>query len=163
MYKLQQRLDITMVLYKLPTLQAIIKVYTFDAKDQIAVIDETCEAINDIYAYDKIGTLVKVNHLKVTGYKDADNSSAITLYCEYQDAKGQTQRLNVRIDQNVLLKDPITGSQILSGSYFIGKTFSSITGIVTYYNGATAEPENNYANGHIQLALTTMNDVVFAE
>ena len=98
-----------------------------------------------------------MNHLKVTGYKDADNSSAITLYCEYQDAKGQTQRLNVRIDQNVLLKDPITGS------YFTGKTFSSITGIVTYYNGATAEPENDYANGHIQLALTTMNDVVFAE
>ncbi|MBS5853338.1 MAG: thermonuclease family protein [Bacilli bacterium] len=140
-----------------------IKVYTFDAKDQIAVIDETCDSINDIRAYDKIGTLVKVNNLKVTGYKDANNSSAITLYCEYQDTKGQTQRLNVRIDQNVLLKDPITGSQILSGSYFTGKTFSSITGIVTYYNGATAEPENNYANGHIQLALTTMNDVVFAE
>lgn len=140
-----------------------IKVYTFDAKDQIAVVDETCDAINDIRAYDKIGNLVKVNDLTVTGYKNSDNTSAMTLYCEYYDQNNQLQKLNVRIDQNVLLKDPVSGEQILSGQYFMGKTFSSIIGVVSYYNGATAAPENAYANGHIQLALTTMDDVVFAQ
>lgn len=140
-----------------------IKVHSFNAKDRIEVTDETCDSINDIYAYDKIGTLVKVGGLTVTGFNDSDATSATTLYCQYTDKDGKTQRLNVRIDQNTALYDPETGQQILTGEYFVGKTFESIIGIVAYYNGAQSAPDNDYANGHIQLALTSMDDVVFAE
>lgn len=137
-----------------------IKVYTFDAKDQINIEDEACDSVNDIYAYDKIGTLVKVNNLKVTGYKDADNTSAMTLYCSYIAQDGSTKKLNVRIDQSVKLVDPETGAQILSGEYFNGKTFESLVGIVCVYNGGQGDP---YSEADIQIALTSMDDVVFAE
>ena len=148
-----------------------IKVYSFNAKDQIVVTDEVIGNIDDIYNYKKIGSLVRLENLKVTGYKDSDNNSSFTLYCSYQDEKGNTKQFNVRVDQNVCLigliwdeyyGDYVNG-QILSGSYFSGKTFQSITGVVAYYNGATQSPGNDYANGHIQLSLSSMDDVVFAE
>ena len=83
---------------------------------------------------------------------------AATLYCEYIDDNGKKQQFNVRVDQSVALIDPETGTQILSGQYFVGKTFKSLTGIVCYYNG---DPDNvEYANGHLQIALTDMADVV---
>ena len=148
-----------------------IKVYSFNAKDQIVVTDEVISNIDDIYNYKKIGSLVRLENLKVTGYKDSDNNSSFTLYCSYQDEEGNTKQFNVRVDQNVCLiglvwdeyyGDYVNG-QILSGSYFSGKTFKSITGVVAYYNGATQAPGNAYANGHIQLSLSSMDDVVFAE
>lgn len=139
-----------------------IKIYDFDL-DRIFVTEEEIDNINDIYAYGKIGSLVTIHNLTITSYNDSKNNSSTTLYGSYVDKNGKSQRFNVRIDQSVLLIDPETGEQILSGKYFEGKTFASITGIVTYYNGAQDAPETAYSNGHIQLALTSMDDVVFAE
>ena len=140
------------------TSDSSIKVYSFAHKDDIVVIKENLNELNNIYAYEKIGNLVNVEGLKVTGYNDSDNTSATTLYCEYLDDNGKKQQFNVRIDQSVALIDPETGNQILSGQYFVGKTFKSLTGIVCYYNG---DPDNvEYANGHLQIALTDMADVV---
>lgn len=138
-----------------------IKVYSFDEADSVNISEETCDAINDIYAYEKIGTLVKVSDLTVTGGKNSDNNTAFTIYCSYTDANGKSQRLNIRVDQNIALYDPSNPSTRITGwEYFNGKTIESIIGIVAYYNGATSEPDNDYANGHIQLALTSMDDIV---
>lgn len=142
-----------------------IRVLTYNAFDEIYAVEETLDSVNDIYAYEKIGNLVQINNceLKVTGYNDGANNSAMTIYCEYKDANGKTQRLNIRISQNVALYDPETGEQIISGSYFVGKTFTSLTCVVAYYNGANDWPGKAYANGHIQLAIFSMDDVKFAE
>lgn len=139
-----------------------IKIYNYDL-DQIVVTEEKIDDINDIYAYQKIGSLVTIHNLTINSCNDSDNNTSTTLYGTYVDDNGKSQKFNVRIDQAIKLVDPETGNQILTGNYFVGKTFASITGIVTYYNGATDAPNNSYENGHIQLALTTMDDVVFAE
>lgn len=140
------------------TSDSSIKVFSFAHKDDIFVTPEDLNNLS-IYSYEKIGNLVNVGGLTVTGYNDSDNTSATTLYCNFTDKDGNTQRFNVRIDQSIALKDPETGKQIKSGEYFVGKTFKSITGILCYYNG---DPDNvEYENGHLQLALTDMADVVF--
>lgn len=136
-----------------------IRVFSVNNFDSISVVDENISELDNIYAYEKIGTLVRVEGLTVTGYNDSDNTSATTLYCSYKAADGSTKRFNVRIDQSVALYDPETGEQIIGGAYFQGKTFKSIIGIVCYYNGNPDNP--NYDEGHLQLALTDMADVVF--
>ena len=52
----------------------------------------------DIYDYQKIGNLIKVENLKVMSYNDADNTSATTLYCKTADGK----------EFNIRMKDFIT-------------------------------------------------------
>lgn len=141
------------------TSDSSIKVYTFNSSEDINIIKTTAEEINNINNYYNIGNLVQIENLKVLSYNNSDNTSATTLYCEYVDSNNQTQQINIRIDQNVSLIDPVTNKQIIGGEYFKGKTFKSITGIVSYYNGNTEEFK--YANGRIQLALTSMDDVVF--
>lgn len=136
-----------------------IKVYSFD-KETVNIQDETCDEVNNIYAYEKIGTLVRIKNLTVTGFKDADNTSATTIYCTYTANDGSTKKLNIRVDQNVTLTDPVTNQQILSGAYFNGKTIESLVGVVCIYNGGETDP---YSEGHVQIALTTMDDVVFAK
>ncbi len=131
-----------------------IKVFSVDNFDRISIIDENASDLT-IYDYYKIGTLIKLENLKVLSYNDARDTSATTLYCRTEDGK----EFNIRIDQNIALYDPETGEQILSGSYFMGKTFKSIIGVLSYYNGNTNNPK--YSEGKLQLALTDMADVVF--
>lgn len=134
-----------------------IKVYSFNAKDQIVATEKEVDAINDIYAYDQIGSLVTVHNLTVTSCRDSANNDATTLYCSY----GNNKTIKIRINQEVVLRHPETGQKITSGDYFVGKTFASLTGIVAYYNGDTTNLV--YSEGDIQLALTSMDDIVFAE
>lgn len=138
-----------------------IKVCSIPDESQILAIPTTIDEIDNIYEYEKIGNLVTIQNLEVTGYKDSDNNSSFTIYCNYTNKKGERKQFNIRVDSLVKLVNPETNEQILSGEYFSGKTISSITGIVTYYNGATEAPGTNYKNGHIQLSLTSMNDVEF--
>lgn len=140
-----------------------IKIYSAPDLDQIYVTEEIVDDIDDIYAYSKIGSLVTLHNLTVYDYNDAKETSAITLKCHYVDENGQQKQFNIRISQETKLVDPEDPNgkvQIRTGAYFVGKTFESITGIVSYYNGGEKTP---YSNGHIQLALTSMNDVVFAK
>ncbi len=130
---------------------------------QIMTLDKTIDEIDDIYNYKNIGNLVTIQNLRVTGYKDSDNNSSFTVYCKYTNLSGQEKQFNIRVDSLVKLVNPETGEQILSGKYFEGKTIASITGIVNYYNGATTAPGTNYENGHIQLGLSSLNDVTFAD
>ena len=76
----------------------------------------------------------------------------------YIDENGNQKQFNVRIAKEIALYDPITKKQISSGEYFVGKTFETITGMLAYYNGADKTP---YSNGHMQLALSSMDDVIF--
>lgn len=131
-------------------------------ENQIMTLDKTIDEIDDIYNYKNIGNLVTIRNLRVTGYKDSDNNSSFTVYCKYTNLSGEEKQFNIRVDSLVKLVDPETGNQILSGKYFEGKTIVSITGIVNYYNGATTAPGTNYENGHIQLGLSSLNDVTFA-
>lgn len=140
-----------------------IKILSLPDESQIVSIPSTIDEIDNIYEYEKIGNLVTVENLEVTGYNDSDNNSSFTLYCKYTNKAGERKQFNIRVDSLVKLVDSETNKQILSGEYFNGKTISSITGIVTYYNGATEAPGTNYENGHIQLSLTSMNDVVFSK
>lgn len=146
------------------TSDANIKIYDYDKDlNNIVVTDEKINDINDIYSYEKIGSLVTIHNLTINSYNDSDKNSSTTLYGTYVDENGKTQKFNVRIDQSIKLVDPETNKQILTGQFFVGKTFESLTGIVCYYNGATDAPDNAYSNGHIQIALTTMDDVVFVK
>lgn len=138
-----------------------IKVLSVPDESQIASIPTVIDEIDDIYSYGKIGNLVTIQNLEVTDYNDSKNNSSFTLYCKYTNQKGEKKQFNIRVDTLVKLVDPETQEQILSGEYFKGKTIRSITGIVTYYNGATEAPGTNYENGHIQLSLTSMDDVQF--
>lgn len=138
-----------------------VKLMTAPDESQIVSLSKSIDEINDIYAYNNIGNLVTIHNLRVTGYNDSNNNSSFTLYCKYTNVSGQEEQFNVRVDATIKLVDPETNEQILSGAYFSGKTFASITGLVNYYNGATTAPGTNYENGHIQLALTSMDDVTF--
>lgn len=140
-----------------------IKVLSIPDESQIVAVPKTIDEIDNIYAYNQIGNLVTIQDLEVTDYNDSKNNSSFTLYCNYTNQKGERKQFNVRVDTLVKLVDPETGKQILSGEYFKGKTIRSITGIVSYYNGATEAPGTNYENGHIQLSLTSMDDVEFSK
>lgn len=140
-----------------------IKLLSAPDENQITALDKTIDEIDDIYNYKDIGNLVTIHNLRVTGYNDSDKNSSFTIYCKYTNASGQEKQFNIRVDSLVKLVDPDTKAQILSGSYFEGKTIASITGIVNYYNGATTAPGTNYENGHIQLGLSSMNDVTFVD
>ena len=127
-------------------------------KNQIVTREEKISNIDDIYAYSKIGSLVTLHNLTVYDYNDSQNNSATTLKCHYIDENGNQKQFNVRIAKEIALYDPITKKQISSGEYFVGKTFETITGMLAYYNGADKTP---YSNGHMQLALSSMDDVIF--
>ena len=118
------------------------------------------EEVNDINNYSQIGKLVKVSNLKVTGYSDADNTNAFTIYTSYVDSKGKTQKLDIRVDSSIVLYDE-NKQQIKSGAYFEGKTIESIIGIIGYYNWNSSNI--TYSQGRIQLMLTDMADIVFSE
>lgn len=140
-----------------------IKIFSIPDESQIVAVPTTIDEIDNIYEYKKIGSLVTIQNLEVTKYNDSDNNSSFTLYCKYTNKNGERKQFNIRVDSLVKLVDPETGKQILSGEYFAGKTISSITGIVTYYNGATEAPGTDYKNGHIQLTLSSMDDVEFSK
>ena len=116
--------------------------------------------VNDINNYSQIGRLVQISNLTVTGYSDADNTNAISIYTSYTDAYGKSGKLDIRVDSGVVLYDP-EGKQIKSGSYFVGKKIESIIGIIGYYNWESSNI--TYSKGRIQIMLTSMDDIVFSE
>ena len=113
-------------------------------------------APDKLYKYDSQG-----NSPMIANYDGAPTSKGKACdplkFRVYRTEDGK--EFNIRIDQNVALYDPETNEQILTGEYFMGKTFKSITGILCYYNGNPDNPK--YSQGKLQLALTDMADVVF--
>lgn len=106
------------------------------------------------------GRIVTVHNLKVVGGSDADgDSNAFTIRCTYEDGEGQSVRLDVRVDANILLKDA-SGERITSYQYFSGKTFKDLTAIVSYYDFDGGE-SGSY-DGYVQLMLTQDKDYQFA-
>jgi endonuclease YncB( thermonuclease family) len=137
-----------------------IKVYSFNQIDNTKAVetDPSTLSIND---YSCIGKLVEIKNLTVTGHKDSTTGGhAFTIYTSYTDSTGATHRLDIRVDGQIELKDS-AGKIITSGAFFDGKVISSIKAIVGYYNG---DPKStSYAAGNIQLLLTEMADIEFAE
>ena len=106
------------------------------------------------------GNIIKLStNLTITDYYDAKNekSNAITLYASYVDGNGKTQKLQIRIDNNVTLRDA-DGTRIDTGAYFKGKTFKSLICVMSYYDPS----DNNVHDGTIQMMITQMSDIEFA-
>lgn len=136
------------------------RIKLYNVNNEIVYEDMLPEDVDDINNYSQIGRLVRVSNLKVTGYKDADNTNAFSIYTSYVDSNGKTQKLDIRVDSGVILRDP-DGKQIKSGAYFQNKTIESIIAIIGYYNWESSNI--TYSEGRIQLMLTDMADIVFSE
>ena len=137
-----------------------VKVQKFGTNDDVQI-----EEVQDLKTYVanemNIGNIIKITTpLTVTAYHDAtsEESDATTLTATYKDASNVTQQIDIRIDKNIALFDE-NGDRIESGSYFQGKTFSSLTCIVGYYDYS----QDKVHNGRIQLMLTLMTDISYAE
>ena len=136
------------------------RIKLYNVNNEIVYEDMLPEDVDDINNYSQIGRLVRVSNLKVTGYKDADNTNAFSIYTSYVDSNGKTQKLDIRVDSGIILRDP-DGKQIKSGAYFQNKTIESIIAIIGYYNWESSNI--TYSEGRIQLMLTDMADIVFSE
>ena len=136
------------------------RIKLYNVNNEIVYEDMLPEDVDDINNYSQIGRLVRVSNLKVTGYKDADNTNAFSIYTSYVDSNGKTQKLDIRVDSGIVLRDP-NGQQIKSGAYFQNKTIESIIAVIGYYNWESSNI--TYSEGRIQLMLTDMADIVFSE
>ena len=136
------------------------RIKLYNVNNEIVYEDMLPEDVDDINNYSQIGRLVRVSNLKVTGYKDADNTNAFSIYTSYVDSNGKTQKLDIRVDSGIILRDP-DGKQIKSGAYFPNKTIDSLIAIIGYYNWESSNI--TYSEGRIQLMLTDMADIVFSE
>ena len=137
-----------------------IKVQSFGSVDGVQI-----EEVSDIQSYVanemNVGNVLKiVTPLTITKYYDASNeeSNAITLYAKYYDASNKEQEVQIRIDNNVTLRDE-NGDRITSGSYFVGKKINSLICVLGYYDSS----QDKVHNGRPQLMLTSMDDIVYAE
>lgn len=137
-----------------------IKIQSYYAQEEI-VVNELTNIKEYVENEENIGNIVKLStNLTITDYYDAKNekSNAITLYASYVDENGKTQKLQIRIDNNVTLRDP-EGTRIDTGAYFKGKTFKSLICIMSYYDPT----DDGVHNGTIQMMLIQMNDIEFAQ
>lgn len=114
------------------------------------------------------GSLVTVKNLTITGGRTSMGTSgdgtqkpnnAFTINCAYV-VDGKTQRLDIRVDSNILIKAP-DGTRIntweLFNQYYGELTISSLTAIVAYYDAS----DNEKYDGYIQLMLCNINDITF--
>lgn len=135
-----------------------VKVQSFTDQDKIMVneIKDVKAALGNSL---NLGNLVKIDTpIKVVSTYDAESTTAFSLRATYTDNYGVTQNLSIRIDKNALIKDE-NGNRISSGDYFVGKTFESLTGIVTYYDPT----QDNVHNGYVQIMLVRTDDFVLAK
>lgn len=135
-----------------------VKVQSMKDQDKIKIIE-----LDNVYSYLKdekhIGNIVKINTpITITSTYDADETNAFSLNATYVDNDGKTQKLSIRVDKNVTLKDE-DGNRITSGDYFVGKTLSSLTAVVGYYDPTQDEVHN----GYVQLLLLNSADYKFVE
>ena len=135
-----------------------IQSYYSQSEIRIAEVDDITNYIQD----DKnMCNILKVTTpLTIVDYYDAKNekSNAITLYASYVDSQGKTQKVQLRIDNNVTLRDE-EGMRIDSGAYFKGKTFKSLICVMGYYDSK----DDGVHDGTVQLMITRMADIEFAE
>ncbi len=137
-----------------------IKIQSYYAQEEI-IVNEVSN-IKDYAANEQnIGNILKITTpLTITDYYDATNekSNAITLYASYLDENNKTQKVQIRIDNNVTLRDD-EGQRINTGAYFKGKTFKSLICIMGYYDPS----DNNVHDGTVQMMITQMKDIEFAD
>lgn len=137
---------------------ASIKVYSFTNKDNVVSTDMELEDIS-IYNYNAMGNLVTINEdIQITGYYDSDNETAFTLKTNYKCSDGNY--LSIRVDQRITLKDEF-GDRITSGESFVGKTITSFTGVVSYYDPNFGSQTPEVYDGYIQLMWANYSDVIF--
>lgn len=103
---------------------------------------------------DLIGSLVTIENLTITGGSNSD-TNAFTIYTSYVDSEGKTQKLDIRVSNNVNLVGP-DGTRITKYDYFVGKTIKSITANVSYYDYNTDDTKE----GYIQMMLSSFKDIV---
>lgn len=135
-----------------------VSIQNMNSKDEM-VIEEVSDLKSYISDEQRVGNIIKITTpITVTRYYDATavDSEATTLDATYKDASGNTQTISIRIDANITLLDE-NGDRITSGKYFMGKTFSSLTCIVGYYDPS----QDGAHNGKIQLMLTLMSDIEY--
>ena len=139
---------------------AKIKIQSYYAQEEIK-INEVSNIKDYVANQQNIGNILKITtSLTIVDYYDAKNekSNAITLYASYTDENNQTQKIQIRIDNNVTLRDD-EGQRIDTGAYFVGKTFKSLTCIMGYYDPS----DNNVYDGTVQMMITQMKDIEFVD
>ena len=137
---------------------ASIKVWSYTNKDTVVATDMLLEEIS-INNLNSISNLVTINEeLVITGYYDSEENNAFTLKTNYRCSDGNY--LDIRVDQNINLVDE-NGNRIVSGEDLVGKTITSITAILSYYDPNYDSQSPEVYDGHIQLMWGTYSDVTF--
>ena len=137
---------------------ASIKVWSYTNKDTVVATDMHLEDIS-INNYDSISNLVTIqDELVITEYYDSEENNAFTLKTNYRCSDGNY--LDIRVDQNINLVDE-DGNRIVSGEALVGKTITSITAILSYYDPNYDSQSPEKYDGHIQLMWGVYSDVTF--
>ena len=137
---------------------ASIKVWSYTNKDTVVATDMLLEDIS-INNYDSISNLVTINEeLVITSFYNSEENNAFTLKTNYRCSDGNY--LDIRVDQNINLVDE-NGNRITSGEQFVGKTITSITAILSYYDPNYDSQSPQQYDGHIQLMWGKYSDVTF--
>ena len=137
---------------------ASVKVMDRSGADTLVPIETKLADITK-YDYDSIANFITLNEeLVITSYYDSENNTSFTLTTNYQLSDGNF--LDIRVDQNTALFDE-KGIRITSGKSFVGKTISSFTGILSYYDPNYGQQDPEKYDGRIQLMWADESDVIF--
>ena len=127
-------------------------------EDSIVSLETKLEDIS-MHNYNSIANLITINEeLVITDYYDSEENNAFTLKTNYQLSDGNF--LDIRVDQNTALFDE-EGIRIRSGERFVGKTITSFTGILSYYDPNFGQQDPEKYDGRVQLMWVSTDDVVF--
>ncbi len=135
----------------------LIKVEELSNESEIKLSDYVSDLRN-------VGNIIQIKTpLKITKYYDTKNddgtlSGAYTLTTEYVDHNGKTKKLDIRVSNDVALKDE-NGMVIDSGKSFVGKTITELTCILSYFDHS----DNQERDGNVQLIISGMSDFTFGE
>lgn len=127
-------------------------------EDSIVPVETKLEDIS-MHNYNSIANLITINEeLVITDYYDSEENNAFTLTTNYKLSDGNY--LDIRVDQNTALFDE-EGVRIRSGKDFVGKTISSFTGILSYYDPNFGQQTPEKYDGRVQLMWVSTDDIVF--
>ena len=85
-----------------------------ELKCELSLSDEMIDLLEIIDLRAK--KLITIENLTITGGSNSD-SNAFTIYTSYVDSEGKTQKLDIRVSQNVNLVGP-DGTRITKYDYF---------------------------------------------
>lgn len=133
-----------------------IKVWSYEDKENVVPIEMELKDIS-IDNYNSIGNLITINEeLVIKSSYESEETYAFTLTAE--SANGT--RIDIRVDKSVALVDE-NGERIVNGDQLVGKTITSLTGILSYYDPNFGSQSPELYDGRIQIMWGVYSDVIF--